>query len=311
MHSDLVTVQHDWIDDWNLGTDNRELIADLDGDGRDEVLIRSPEWAGVLKLTGERLALQSIQHDWIDGWNLGGDNQEWVGRFTQRTRDEIMIRSPQWLGLLVWDPGARRLRLMRTEHPRVDGWALGPGDQHCVGDFDGDGLDEIYIRSAGWAGVIKWVTDRFRLLWIREGSIAYRLPQTPPTMPLEAADRSASGRFLPTRDGILHRRGDGVAVLTWEGTEMRVRSYLRSPFSGRWNLGPGDRFVLGDFQRIGRDVGDPTADYIADGLTDLFIHNGWGTGMVGVNHFDNPGNPGSEDQIGLTWINAREVLLPV
>ena len=62
--------QDDWIGDWNLGGDNYEVVGDFDGDGQDEVYLRSPEWATVMKWDrGGFLALR-LHNDWIVGeWN--------------------------------------------------------------------------------------------------------------------------------------------------------------------------------------------------------------------------------------------------
>ncbi len=132
---------------------------------------------------------------------------------------------------------------------------------------------------------------------------------------------SYAGRFRSGRDGVLVRdeavyfSAGGIKslfVLAWDGAEMKVHKQLRSPFDGRWGLAPADRFVLGDFHRSGTDVADLGKQYVHDGLTDVFIHNGWGTGTVGVNHGEHPDRPGDlaayVDQIGLTWIQ-RGILM--
>ena len=75
---------------------------------------------------------------------------------------------------------------------------------------------------------------------------------------------------------------------------MKVRSE-RLQIYNAWQVAPTDHLVLGDFHRIGMDAGDPTVDFVTDRLTDMFLHNGWGTGMIGVNHLSN-----DSDQIGLT-----------
>ena len=261
----------------------------------------------MLKLVDSQLALQSLQHDWIDDWNLGGDNREYAGRFTQNTCDELLIRSSEWLGLLAWDPLDRRLRLRSLQHDWIDDWNLGGDNTEYIGDFVGDGLSEIYIRSPEWAGLFKWQEDRFRLLWIRHANVQPVPDSWGSEVPLSGADQSYVGRFMPGRDGIVHRGTGGVAVLTWEGTAMQVRANMNSWFDGRWNLGSADKFVLGDFHRPGPDVGDPTHDFITDRMTDTFIHNGWGTSMFGVNPLGD--NPMREHyQIGLTWINPTEIL---
>jgi hypothetical protein len=298
-----VTVQHNWIDQWNLGKDNWEEIGDFDGDGAAEVYIRSPQWAGILKLIAGRIRLQSIQHDWIDQWNLGKDNEEFVGAFRNANIDEIAIRSPDWLGLLRYDAGAKRLRLVNIQHDWVDAWNLGKDNYHYVGDFDGDGRDEIYIRSPKWAGVLKWASGRFRVLWMTENSIAHESGDPAKAQALTASDQSYVGRFRQDRDGILHRDATGVSVLLWSGGEMKVAQRLNSRFNDHWNLGASDKFVLGDFHRLGPDIVDTGINSIIDGITDVFIHNGWGTGMIGVNPLLD-----RDPQIGLTWIQQGKLL---
>jgi len=304
-----VTVQYAAIDYWFLDGSEWELVGDFDGDGRDEIYIRRHNVAGVLELVGNQLRLSHLSYEWIDDWTLGRDNTEFVGRFTQTTKDEIMIRSPQWIGLLYWDSTQNRLRLKSIQHDSIGAWRMGASDQHTIGDFDGDGRDEIYIRSPSSAGVIKWQVDRFRLLWSRQNDLQHMDGDPAKKIVLRTGDKICAGRFLPDRDGVLHRYTNGLAVLTWESNEMRIRHHLPSPFNGKWNLGSDDKFVLGDFHRLGRDIGDPGLDYIQDGLTDVFIHSTSGTGMVAVNHAQwDPARPDIQKEIGLTWINMRELL---
>lgn len=297
-----VCVQHDWIGNWNLGKDNWEHLGDFDGDGAAEVYIRSPEWAGILKLVGGSLKLQTIQNKQIDQWMLAKDDQEFVGAFRIAGRDEIAIRNPDGLGLLRYDAAAKKLHVDGILSGWVDGWNLGTGDSHVVGDFDGDGLDEIYIRSATWAGVLKWSSGRFRVLWMVNNSIAHEDGDPAHAQALAAADKSYAGRFRTDRDGILHRDANGVSVLLWSGGQMKVAQRLNSQFNGKWNLGANDKFVLGDFHRQGFDIANPAKQSIINGITDVFIHNGWGTGMIGVNPLPD------KAQMGLTWIQAGMLL---
>ncbi len=303
-----LVVQHGRIGDWALGPDNRELTGDLDGDGRDEIYVRSPDWAGVIGFREGRLQLLSIQHDWIDGWNLGTDNTELVGRFTRADRDEVLIRSPEWIGVLTWRDRRRRLGVASIQHDWVDGWNLSAVDTMIVADLDGDGLDEVYIRSPHWAGVLKWRDGGFHVLWMAQDRIAH-LSSTAPELQVELApdDLGYPGRFMPDRDGILHRAAHRLAVLTYDGGQMRVRHLMDSPLEGRWNQDPDDRYVVGRFQRAGMDIGDPTQDYVSDVTAGAFIHNAWGTGAIGVNYIEfSPTNVLS--QFGLTWIAQGELM---
>ncbi|MFM7200817.1 MAG: hypothetical protein ACKO6N_08500, partial [Myxococcota bacterium] len=126
---------------------------------------------------------------------------------------------------------------------------------------------------------------------------------------LAAGDRTYSGRLRMDRDAVLLRSSGALAVVIWRDGAMKVHHSYNGSLDWRWNLGPDDRFVLGDFHRLGPDVSS-TWDHHIDGLSDVFIHNAWGTGMLGVNHgAPNPASPENIiDQIGITWIQAKEIL---
>jgi len=85
---------------WLLNTaDNRlDLVGDLDGDGRDEMLVTSPWGAGVLKQEGGTMnAVMMAQNgmrfgDWL--LNTADNRFGPVGDFDGDGRPEIMISSP-------------------------------------------------------------------------------------------------------------------------------------------------------------------------------------------------------------------------
>ncbi|MCL6752187.1 FG-GAP repeat protein, partial [Nostoc sp. CCCryo 231-06] len=75
------SVQFDRIDGWNLGGGDQHFVGDFNGDGKDDVFIRSAEYAGLLTYNGSGFQANSVQFDRIDGWNLGGGDQHFVGDF--------------------------------------------------------------------------------------------------------------------------------------------------------------------------------------------------------------------------------------
>src|SRR5262249_12880784 len=42
----------DWVGGWRVGTDNHILVGDFTGDGKADIFIRSPLWAGLLRSNG-------------------------------------------------------------------------------------------------------------------------------------------------------------------------------------------------------------------------------------------------------------------
>ena len=321
-----VTIQYDGIEAWKLGSDNHELVGDFDSDGIDEIFIRSPAYAGIFKLQDGRLKLQRIQATSIDKWLLSGADKEVVGRFTQANHHDILIRSPKGWGLLGWEnitstgepvdaeTPIERLVLKNNfiQEDRIGGWRLDINNNLYVGDFDGDSIDEIYIRSPNFAGVIKWIGDRFRVLWMTDTKLE-SLTNSNNSLVLSDQDRSYAGRFLVNRDGIFHQSNNRLGIVTFEGGKMIVRNSLPNPVNGAWQISTkNDNCVVGEFHYIGAGVNltDPTSDYITDGIADIFMHNSWGTGTVGFNlPSTDPSKPNpGEDEFGLTWINEKEIL---
>lgn len=308
-------IQYDWIDGWNLGSDNWELAADLDGNGRDEIYIRSPKWAGVIGYHRGNFQLKYIVHDKIGNWRLGHDNKEYIGRFTQNRRDEILIKSPEWLGLIEWNDSTQSLQLKQIQHDRIDSWNLGGNDNIYIADLDGDGMDEIYIRSDEWAGVLKWDGNKFKVLWMIHQFILHITGDETRKIKLTPGDMSYSGKFFDTKDGIIHRKDGRIGMLIWEDDQLQVRFKLDDRRLGSWRLSNTDKFILGDFHKVGVEghaYNGTTSevlpyDHITNNLTDIFIHNGWGTGLVGLNYvptdFSDPNWRGTE--WGLIWIQDR------
>ena len=125
-------------------------------------------------------------------------------------------------------------------------WDVSPGDRVYPGDFDGDDIDEVYIRTTNRVGVIEWAAGGFDLWWTEADEIGW-FDGRPELFGIVGDVGTYSGQFLEDRDGIIHRYDGGIAVLHWLGGAMKVRHDDRSWLNGQWNLGTGDTFVLGRF----------------------------------------------------------------
>ncbi|HEU4443874.1 MAG TPA: hypothetical protein VFR94_04285 [Nitrososphaeraceae archaeon] len=75
---------------------------------------------------------------------------------------QIFCRSDRSIALLECRQAQWFVRY--TQNENIDGWWLGRDDYELVGDLDGEGLDEIYIRSPRWAGVLKWKEGQLQVL---------------------------------------------------------------------------------------------------------------------------------------------------
>lgn len=313
MKSTIVT-KHS-IGGWTLAANDWEHIGDFDGDGSDEIYLRRANAAGVVDYFGcsansqcskpATFTLAAMHKSKIGGWSFGANDKELVGHFRTTNKEEIAIFNHDDIGLLGWNAASKKLALVKHQKGRVDGWNLGPADKHYVGDFDGDGLDEIYIRSAAWAGLIEWNGTRFKVKWMTKGPITGAK-----TVPLAASDRSYPGRFRIDKDTIVQRDSAGiVSMLVWDGTAMTAAERTGSnKLSSKWTVGTGDRWITGDFHHKGADILDPGIDYATDDITDIFMHNANETAMLGY-------NPRKVDPVewkfrryGLAWFDDNKLL---
>ncbi|MDP8929394.1 MAG: S8 family serine peptidase [Actinomycetota bacterium] len=148
---------------WLLSTADNWFgpVGDFDGDGRTEILVRSPWGIALLKLTGTSFSTMVIARNGtrFGGWLLNtADN--WfgpVGDLDGDGRDELVISSPWGLGVLELSGATFNAPMMAPNGTRFGGWLLNAFDNRIWtgADFDGDGRDELVISSPWGIGVLE------------------------------------------------------------------------------------------------------------------------------------------------------------
>jgi len=149
--------------EWLLNTADNHfcVIADFDGDRTDEILVTSPWGMGILELTGNTLSspIMVANGTRIGEWLLNTlDNRLGpVGDFDGDGKKEILISSPWGMGVLRAAGAGMETVTMAPNGTRFGEWLLNTGDNclDMVGDFDGDGRDEILIESPWGVGVLE------------------------------------------------------------------------------------------------------------------------------------------------------------
>jgi hypothetical protein len=307
---------------WNLFYGGTHFAADLNGDGHDEIIIRSPrgQWVGVLYDHATSLVADWIGYDWINhaggsgesGWNLHGGDEFIVADINGDGRQEVVVGSSngQWIGVLQED--GRRLVAGWIGHDWVNqpggsgttGWNLRNGDKFLAADINGNGKQEIVVVSPDgkWIGVLYEDNDRLVAGWIGHdwvnplggsGNIGWHLRDGDS---LTAADIDGDGRqeivvLSPDRTwiGILHER-DGALVAGWT-----CHHWVNHPGGSGdtgWHLRDGDKIVVADINGDGRDeivVASPDGVWIGV----LFEQDGaLVAGWIGHDWVNHPGGSG-------------------
>jgi hypothetical protein len=149
------------FDGWLLNTaDNRlEIIADLNGNGKSEMVFASPWGIGVLHLAGNTYRANMLHPNGtrFGGWRLNTEDNRFgpVGDFDGDGKDEVMVSSPWGIGVFEFNGTTFTVPVMAPNGTRFDGWLLNTADNRFgpVGDFDGDGKDEVMVSSPWGIGV--------------------------------------------------------------------------------------------------------------------------------------------------------------
>ena len=138
---------------WTMRRGDRYIVADFDGDGRDEILAyrswTQPRAIGLLKSDGSGgLQLVWSQEAQIGDWTMEYGDQllpaDWNG---DGTMDLFWIRPGRAVALMRSTPtGFRKVRAYTQALP---GWWLDGSEIFLAGDFDGLGRDDLFVYSGG------------------------------------------------------------------------------------------------------------------------------------------------------------------
>lgn len=284
-------IGHEWVNPpggtgasgWHLNAGDNFFSADLDGDGRDELVVVSAngQWMGVLRQSGTGLEAGWIGNDWVNhpggsganGWDLKQGDRFVVADIDGDGRDELVVISPngQWIGLLRDAAGSLQADWIGHDwvnHPGgsgANGWNLNLGDKFFVADIDGDCRDEIVVVSSNgeWIGILSESGGELRAGWIGHDWVNHPGGSGANGWNLNSGDSfyaadidgdnrdelivvSANGEWM----GVLFENG-GALSAGWIGHDW-VNHPGGSGASG-WNLRRGDRFIVADVDGDNRD----------------------------------------------------------
>lgn len=273
-----------WIGSWNFGgQETIEAVGDFDADGVDEFVIRSAWGLGIMQKSGTGFSLvwSAPFNSWLGSYYLrGGDQIVGTGRFQVTSRDDLLLRGQfGTIGILRLNGASVLSTAVNNPGNWMGGWNHAASNTlHLPADYDGDGLDELVIRS-NWGLAILERLANGALTTIEIEPFGTLLTEMYVYAPgngwtLATGDQLVAAGDMNT-DGkaeLVVRNADGLGLLTLDGANQwrtRTRFFHGAAFSGGWMFGAGDQLVgLGDFDGLGGK--------------DLVIRSAWGLGVISL-----------------------------
>jgi len=244
----------EWIVSWKTTGDEQFLFAkDFDGNGTKDLFVRNSWGIGVWSLRGASLGAIAVgaHATSLGGWWLQpGDRFEGAGDFNGGGA-EIIVRSGWGLGLLTVinpggfgaTPGGFATVQSCANGAWMHGWRLAASDTlHGVGDVNGDGRQELVIRSGWGINVVGLNTGGAWQVWTGAAFGDWL-----GSWRIGSADQVAAFTDLTGdgRDDLLLQSGWGMGVVSQSGWPLvSVATHQHDTFLGGWRLRPTN-LVLG------------------------------------------------------------------
>lgn len=275
---------------------DRFLVADLDGDGRDDlVVVNTDDWVmtyvGLLLSTGNGFSMSQRYDGDIPGWGgLARHDEFFVGDLTGDGTDDLVIFNGEdwsmaYVGLFSASGGS--YSMLHRYDGDIPGWGgLAKHDRLILGDFDGDGRCDVFVFngedwSMAYLGMFHSTGTELALVQRYDGDV-------PGWDGLGRHDHFFPADIDGTGRCDLWAWNHDDWSMEYLGRMLSFGSGLKADYVGdwvgEWNLGAGDAFEVA---RMSGGAGE----------SKLYVHNTDWFGVIG-------GQQGiALDRIYFRWIH--------
>jgi hypothetical protein len=266
---------------WQFQPGDQFYVGDFNGDGKDEVAVfNGTDWAfeylGLLADDGRSgLRLIARYDNSMPGWDFKSHDRFYVADFDGDGKHDLFVfNGDQWsipyLGMLR--SSGSGFSVARRYDGTMPGWQMKPGDRHMVGDFTGDGKQDLWVFNGN-----DWSIPYLVMLRSTGNALAFshRYDATMPGWTMRRYDQHFVGDF--NKDGkadlyVFNGANWSIAylgMLRSDGTQLQLTRRYDGNAPG-WQMRKNDKHWVADINR--------------DGRADLFVYNheDWATEYLGT-----------------------------
>lgn len=271
----LMIAPHDtWFDQWRYSIhDTIHGIANFTGGLNQELVISSSWGIACLSWNGSALLSPFILKNGnrIGGWllNTANDKIAGFGKLTTTQIQEAVFTSPWGLGIINFNTKSAPV-MVANGTMLAGGWRINTADNEiaAIADFDGDGYDEILIRSPWGIAILK----------VESGTLV--------TKAIHANNTNLSGNYIVKNTDkiwgvsnflsgnvalVIVASSSGIAVLKMSGSAVIAPQKADNGTRiGGWLLNTADNRGL------------TTGSFAGNGRAQLAIGSPWGIGIIGL-----------------------------
>jgi len=235
------------------------IVADVDGDGKDDIVVFngsdfSVGYLLILRSTGRDLQFVRRYDDTLPGWgSMKAHDKFFVASFNAGRRADLFVSNQQDFSigyLLMLASNGAGYDFVRRFDQTLPGWGdMKPADQFFVGDFNHDGLSDLFVFNGS-----DWSMPYLEMLRSTGNNLQF----------VNRFDRAVPGWGEMRRNDrwmVGDINGDGRAdlyvynALDWNtqylgsllSSGTSLNGSFQSDWIGSWNLSANDQFVVCNF----------------------------------------------------------------